>query len=236
LLTVKRDDPALWRLQAKAYLAMEQPLKAAQNYEYLRLLGAADANSLAALGDIYLKNDDVAGATEAFLAALGQDPAQAPDSYIQKAKRLAMASALDEARKLLAAVETTRTGGLTESQRKELLRVRAWIAAREGADPEQVRLLEEIVQLDPTDGDALISLGQYQARTGNPDKAVFCYERAAGIKKVEARAKIAHAQLLVQQSRYDQAVPLLKSALLIEPRDEVAAYLKEVEAAARARR
>jgi hypothetical protein len=65
--------------------------------------------------------------------------------------------------------------------------------------------------------------------------AIFYYERADGIEAVEAKAKIRHAQLLVQLSKYQEAIPLLKTALRLEPRDDVADYLKQVEAAAKSR-
>jgi tetratricopeptide (TPR) repeat protein len=85
------------------------------------------------------------------------------------------------------------------------------------------------------DGEALILLGQYFARKDNPEKAVFYYERAEAIEAVEAKAKIRHAQLLVQESKYQEAVPLLENALRIEHRSEVEEYLTQVKAAAKSR-
>jgi hypothetical protein len=41
---------------------------------------------------------------------------------------------------------------------------------------------------------------------------------------------------MVNQSRFAEAVPLLKKAQEIEPRDDVARYLEQVERAARSRR
>jgi tetratricopeptide (TPR) repeat protein len=236
LIADKPREAALWRLQAKAYQALQQPLQAAENYEYLRLLGSVGIDDLNTLGDIYVKAELPDNAADAYLAALAAKADQAPEDYIQKAKLMANGTAPAAAKKLLVAIEEKAAGRLTDSQRKELLRVRAWIASREGVDQEQAALLEEIVRLDPLDGDALIALGQYQARTGNPEKAVFYYERAAGIERVEAKAKLRYAQLLVQQSKYEEALPLLKRALQVEPRDDVAAYLKQVESAARSRR
>lgn len=236
LIVERPDDPMLWGLQAKAYLALDKPVKAAQSYEYLRVLGEADIQSLNSLGDIYVKTMAPDAAVDVYLEALAADSAQSPDPYILKAKLLAANGASDAAVKLLDAVKENSGKQMNDEEKKEMLRVCAWIALRKGDDESQAKLLEEIVQIDPGDGEALISLGEYYGRNGKPEQAVFYYERAEGIERVEAKAKIHHAQLLVRQSDYAAAIPLLKSALLLEPRDEVAAYLKQVEGAATSKR
>ena len=53
---------------------------------------------------------------------------------------------------------------------------------------------------------ALMSLGQYHSRQNEPDRAIFYYERAAGIDKFEARAKVRQAQVLVGMERYADAL------------------------------
>jgi Flp pilus assembly protein TadD len=114
------------------------------------------------------------------------------------------------------------------------LEARMAVAAGDGGDAVQV--LEEIVALDPLDGEALLLLGQHYAKADDPERAIFYYERAQSLDDFEADAAVRHAQLLVAQSRYDEAVPLLKRAQEIEPRDDVSRYLEQVERIARARR
>jgi tetratricopeptide (TPR) repeat protein len=117
-----------------------------------------------------------------------------------------------------------------------MLKLRARIAAAEEATEEEAQILEEIVALDPLDGEALILLGQHSARAGELEEAAFYYERAASIERTEADAKVRHAQLLVQQKDYVRALPLLRSAQQVRPRDSVQQFLDAVErAAARSR-
>ena len=108
-------------------------------------------------------------------------------------------------------------------------------AARGVAADEQARLLDEIVKLDPLDGEALILLAQHHARSGNSEKAIFFYERAEGLDRYEAEARLRHGQTLVRNGRYQDAIPLLKRALELKPREDVQRYLDQVERAARAR-
>ena len=118
---------------------------------------------------------------------------------------------------------------LATEEQKDLLKLRARLAVAEGASEEEVKVLTEIVALDPLDGEALILLGQQAGRTGNPEQAVFYYERAASLEKFEADAKVRHAQLLVGQGKYQEALPLLRRAQTIKPRDNIQQYLEQIE-------
>ena len=80
------------------------------------------------------------------------------------------------------------------------------------------------------------SLGQHHARAGQPDKAILMYERAARIDAFAANAKVKMAQVYVSQSRFADALPLLRDAQSLRPRDDVARYLEQVERASRTKR
>ena len=56
------------------------------------------------------------------------------------------------------------------------------------------------------------------------------------ITATEARACIAHAQVLVKRGRFSDALPLLRRAQEIKPREDVARYIKQVERFARGKR
>ena len=235
-----RRDPSradLWLLQANAFLALKQPLKAAGNYELLDRAGKASAACLNTLGDIYV-NEGVADlAVESYLRALAKDPSAAdPALFLRDAEVLTARGAHAEAGRLIARVKETCGAKLAAADRKRVLKLEARLsAAQGGAGEEQARLLEEIVALDPLDGEALILLAQHYARNDQPDKAFFLFERAEGIEKFEAEARLRHAQLLVKKTRYADALPLLKRAQEIRPREDVARYLDQVERAARVR-
>ncbi len=66
------DNADYWGLQANAYLGLGEILKAAQNYEYLRTQGKADGDTLSKLGDIYVKENMLDMATDAYVDALGK--------------------------------------------------------------------------------------------------------------------------------------------------------------------
>ncbi len=236
LIADNPDRADLWLLQANAYIGLSQPSKAAEIFEMVNHLGQATAESLNTLGDIYINQELYEMAVNAYIGAMNKDPQYDPDRAIRSAKVLIARGAFDETRKIVELIENRFGETLDTETRKDVLKLRARLAVADGSgSDEEVRVLQEIVTLDPLDGEALILLGQHSGRTGDVEKAIFYFERAEGLEKYEADAKIRHAQLLVQKGKYDEALPLLRRAQQINPRDNIQEYLEQVERVARAR-
>jgi tetratricopeptide (TPR) repeat protein len=238
------DQADFWLLQAHTFLGMKQPLKAAQNLEAVDALGKSTLDSLNTLGDLYAAEGNLMDlAARAYARAIDLDPKQPPARAIRAAEILAAYGALPQARevadrrkllKLEARLAMAEGGGSAESS--------AATAAVQAANAANIQaanaadILEEIVKLDPLDGEALMLLGQHYSRQNQPDRAIFFYERAESIAKYEEPAKLRHGQLLVGMGRYADAVPLLRQVQEKTPRDDVARYLEQVERMAKARR
>ncbi len=235
LLESNPDRADLWLLQANAYIGLKKPLDAAENYEIIDQLGKSTADSLNMLGDIYINEELYEMAVQTYIRVMDLNPDVSPDRAVRSAKILIARGALKETRKLIEHIQKVYSDKLETNARKDLLKLQARLVVADGSGDEEVRVLEEIVELDPLDGEALILLGQHSSRTGDMEKAVFYFERAANIEKYEADAKVRHAQLLVGQGKYAEALPLLRRAQLIQPRDNIQKYLEQVERVAKAR-
>jgi tetratricopeptide (TPR) repeat protein len=228
LLAQKPERHELWQLQANAYIGLEQPMRAAENYEIVDRLGKLDANNLLTLGDIYAGQELFELAVGAYSRALESDASVGAARPIRAARVILSRGAQADAERLVNVIEGA-FPELDAALRKDLLRLRARLAVAKGASDEEARVLGEIVELDPLDGDALILLGIHANRSGDPDKAIFFYERAAGIEAFEADAKVRHAQLLVGQGKYSEALVLLRRAQALKPRENIQKYLEDVE-------
>ncbi len=227
---LKRDPDRgdFWMLQGNAYLGLNQAAKAAECLEMVDRLGQSTPDTLNTLGDIYVNDELFDLAVAAYMRAIDAGQ-QNPERAIRAVRVLIARGAFEETRALLGVLDTVYGPKLADAQKKELLFLRSRLAMAEGAGEEEARVLEQIVALDPLDGEALLLLGQHSQRTGNPEKAIFYYERAAGIESYEADAKVRHAQLLIGQGKYRDALPLLERAQAVKPRDNVAQYLEQVE-------
>jgi tetratricopeptide (TPR) repeat protein len=236
LLDEYPDNTDYWMLQANAYIGLEEPLKAAENFEILSRMGKDTAATQETLGSIYVNEGLYELAAKAYARAVALGDGDSPDRALRWVEFLSQRGALEEARFLLGRVQARYGSELAAADRTRLLKVEARLAMAEGGSAEAVGVLEEIVALDPLDGDALIMLGQHYAGSDEPDRAIFFLERAQSLEDFEAEARVRHAQVLVSQSRYQEAVPLLKRAQELEPRDDVARYLEQVERVARSQR
>lgn len=231
------DKSEFWLLQAATYQQLKQPLKAAQNFEAVDRIGKSTLDSLYTLGAVYLTEGLPDLALGAYLRALELDPDQPISRPLTAAEFLANQNANPQAKQVVARIHQHWDAQMLPDDKRKLLKLQARIDSSEGGGtPETAALLEEIVHLDPLDGDALLLLGQYYQRKDEPDRAMFYYERAEGIPKFEQSAKIRHAQVLVGLTRYADAVPLLRRSQEIKPRDDIARYLEQVERNAKAKR
>lgn len=227
--------PDYWILQANAYLGMKKPMKAAENYEYLFAANRATPAALNTLGDIYVNEGLMDLARGAYARAL--DAEEEPDlgRYLRNAEVLAARGAHHEAEHLIARFEPRIRQLQDTALRKRLLKLQARLAAARGAgDEEQAALLEDMVRLDPMDGEALILLARHHAERDRLEKACFYFERAEQLEEHEALACLRHGQALVKNGRYREAVPLLKRSMELQPREELERYLEQIERLARA--
>lgn len=229
LIDASPESADLWMMQASAYIGLGKPMKAAENYELVDRLGGSTADSLNNLGDIYLTQELFDLAVGAYARALERDASADPARAVRAAQVFSSRGALEATSDLIDEIGRLRGDSLDEESRKTLLKLEARIAVANGASDEEVRVLEEIVALDPLDGEALILLGQNSNRNGDPERAILYYERAAGIDGFEADAKVRHAQVLVGTGKYAEALPLLRRAQEIQPRDNIQEYLEQVE-------
>ena len=236
MLAEQPESGRLWLMQANAFLGLEKPMRAAENFELVDQLGHSTAESLNTLGDIYVNDGLYDLGADAYLRAMQLDPEAGAARAIQNARILADRRATPEARRLVAAVESFEGAELDEEGRKELLRLQARVAMAEGAGAEEARILQEIVALDPLDGEAMIHLGRYYVGREEVERGLTFFERAAAIgEEFEAEAKKQHGQVLVKQRRYAEAVPFLKRAQDLDPSETLRTYLEQVEQLAQAR-
>ena len=107
------------------------------------------------------------------------------------------------------------------------------IARANGEDALAAELLAKIIERDLLNGEAIIELAKYYADQDQLAEAVTRFEQAAKIREFERPALIAHAQTLVNNKRYNEALPLLYRALRLESDRNLKDYTDRVERASR---
>lgn len=231
--TLIAEDPGnsyFWLLQANALLVLEDLDRAAENFEFVDRLGASTQDSLLLLGGIYANKDLFDMANDAYARAFELAEGEPKTGEVMNAGRLMVArEQYDDAQDLLALVESAAGEGIETGLRLDILDLRARIAVAEGNGGEQAAMLEEIIALDPMDGDALVRLGRFEKDSGNPERAELLFDRALGLEEFEFEAAKAKAALYVSLERYNEAVPLLNRALAIKDSQPLRDYLETVK-------
>ena len=234
--TLIKDDPDntdYWVLQSNAYLGLEESLKAARNLEVVQRLNKADIQTLSLLGDIYMNNEMPDLALNAYL--LAAELAQDKDLglLIKSAKVLTLTVNYEQAETIIGKIRDNFSDKMDEADDLELLTYEAKIARAKGQDDLAASLLIQIIERDLLNGEAIIELAKYYADQGKLPEAINRFEQAQKIRKYERPALVAHAQTLVNNKEYDEALPLLNRALRIESDRNLKDYKDRVERAAR---
>ncbi len=230
-------DPSaseMWLLQANCYIGLNQPERAAQNFEIIDQLGKSTPETLNLLGDIYVNQEIFDLAVDHYIKAMELSPTPNPERAIRASQVMIARGAISETRRLIGRTEELTRDNLSTKLQTDILRLRA-LTVPEGAGDEEARILQQILEINPLDGKALLLLGEYYEKNSRKEEALNCYERAEVIPDFEADAKVHHAQLLVRDKKYDEAIPLLQSAQQINNRSNVQMFLEQVERAARSR-
>jgi tetratricopeptide (TPR) repeat protein len=237
LITNYPDKADFWLLQSHTYLGLKQPMKAAVNLEALDSIGKSTVDSLFTLGDIYVSEALPDMALSAYDRAIAKNPTQPVSRSIRAAEVLAARGGLLQSKTLLTLVKANWNDTLSDTDRRKVLKLQARLTMNSGSgDAETATVLEEVIALDPLDGEALMLLGQHYNRMAQPDKAILYYERAARIDAFAANAKVKIAQVFVAQGRFTEALPLLRDAQSLKPRDDIARYIEQVERASKSKR
>lgn len=231
LLKEEPDNADFWLLQANALIGMDETLAAAQNLEVVRLMGHAKVPTLTMLGDIYINHQMPGLALSAYLDAIQASGKKNPPAIMRAAKIFVQTGNYEEAKSLITGIRSSTE--LKTADDLELLTLEAKIARFEGDDEAALALLNQIVERDALNGDALIELGDYYASKGDMARAVNRYQQAQLIEGYERAALIAHAQALVRKGDYKAALPLLRRSLDLQADPYIQDYTQRVADAAR---
>lgn len=220
-----------WKLQANQFLAAGMNEKAAANLTVVKDMGKADGSSLALLGDLYVNEGLVEPAVDSYMDAMKKGGAR-PGRIVEVVNSLIYMDQIPSAKVLLTGLESNMGSSLSEAQEVAVLNVKARLAMGEDDTDAAADFLASIVEKDPLNGGALLSLCELEKTRGDSAKAEFYAESASKIDGFAHQAFLALAQLNVGKQDYKSAAKFLRSAQEIEHRDYVADYLLRIEQAA----
>jgi tetratricopeptide (TPR) repeat protein len=217
----------LWSLRVNALLSDQKNEEAIRAIEQARRLDRATPEMLATLGDLWINADRPEDALNAYQEAFA-DESPSLDRMLRALEGFLIVDDLQ-------AAETMADRAVRELERRpdteariRLLGLQADLALRRGQSQQAMTLLTRLLNRDPLNGRALLTLSDLQAREDDIETALLTAERAARVEGFEARGLVRQAQLEVGRGHYARAVPLLEAAQAFDPRDSVTRYLEQV--------
>lgn len=236
LIAENPDRHDFWLLQTNGFLGSKQPLRAAENLEMVRAMGQLDTDSYVLLGDIYLNARMPQLALEAYQEAVTRDQKPNLKALTRSASIMAQIGALEQAAELIDSVQAQYSENLSKPQRVSLLNQEAKIARAKGDTETAGQILEELVEIDPLNGDVLLEMAEFEIDQQNYEKAEFYFQRAINLEDYKAQALVAYAKLKVKQNKYNEAVDLLDQSLALSSSSRIEDYRDRVARAARSLR
>jgi len=228
----------LWLARADAFLQLGRDLDAAAQLELVSRAGELPASGLLTLGHLHLRLGLAAEALASYHAALRhEEPASLArlseavallsesGRWEETAALLAVIEAVEAHREALASPPGEDTDGATLSR---LHRARALLALARGERAEGKAVVARWLELEPTDGRALLLIAAAHEEDGEREEAEMRLEQAAALADYAAEAHHAWGRLLVQEGEYQKALAQLERAQVLEPNERLAEYLEAV--------
>lgn len=235
LIQMRPDDADLWLYQANAFLALGRFTDVAGNWEVVRRLGRARPDMLVQLGDLYLNEGLPALAYRAYDEALAKVGDAEPRLPLRMAEVLVDRGDPGRAAEFVQRVEARFGASLQGADALLLRSLQARLALIRGDDSAAEQAYLAIQRSDPMHGPAYLELGMLYASQGRHAEAALQFETAAVVSASAAPdALLRHAEMLVQQGRFRDALPLLRRSMQLNPRESVLQYTERVERAAEA--
>jgi len=225
LIKLKPAEPRFWLGYASILLAQNRKLEAIAVLEASTGAGIAGPNELNLLGDLYAEQGfhaEAAGIYQKIIAAT-------PD--VGEAKLLHFAQVLIQGGKFAAAEDALGrlTPTLTPASRPAYLQARADIFAARKQWREARQQVQELLQSQPLNGTALLTLGRTYVGEDDLIHASFAFESALQVPDATYRASLELANLELKNRHYDKCVEYLQKALSIEKTDAVEDFLARVK-------
>lgn len=219
------QETRFWLTYANILLAENRKLEAIALLEASAGAGVAGPDELSLLADLYADQNLIPEAVATYQKLPTTSPELGERKLLRLAQALITGSTLSQAQQVLASLRDH----LSPEGRPAFLQTESDLFAAEKKWPEARKPLEELLQLAPLDGKALLSLGRVYLAEEDLPRAIFAFEAAYQIADSTYRASLELANIELKNRHYAKTVEYLQKALSIEKTDAVEDYLARVK-------
>jgi len=215
LLAKHPRDDELWLNRAAISLKMHDTKGALTGLEMALLLGNKDPNNLKTAAQLHLQ----LGSYDRALELLKMDLSKTSfdmSTLNEYLSWMAQADRWNEASDLLNSV-AGKVDKMSQRDQSAYFLQRAKVYKHQNKVSSAKSDFEKSLDLDPTNGDALLAYAKFESDNKNYVRAEMLYARAEGIDGKEKQALLGKAQLYIDMQDYKAALPQMRAALLKYP-------------------
>ena len=222
LLGTKPNDLFCHKARASALQGLGREEDAVIALETLRRMNQLDTAGTLSLGDLYHNLELYDLSLAAYQKALAKKEKLSLSRYARAAKVLINRGSYGAGFEYLDNIEKTFGKGYSDADEREIRMLQAEVRLATGKRKEAEKILEDLIEKQPLDGEALLLSAQLATENLDYAKAALRFERAAKIAEFEVDALIEHARMLVNSKDYQRASDLLERAQTLSPQPRVA--------------
>jgi tetratricopeptide (TPR) repeat protein len=214
MLQAEPNDEVLWLYRAHMSLNADQRTAALTSLETAMRLGDDSVANKQVAATLHMEQGSIARAVELLKSALAADL-----DFLFADQALSWLSYEDEwdyFRELLASADARRDL-LDDLQRSRLQMHRGSLLLHDGNRRAAIAALQEAVELDASNAEALMTLGQAYRDERDYNRAELMFQRASAFDLQRENALVSLAGLAVDQQNFERALTLLREVVSRNP-------------------
>ena len=230
ILLFDPDNPRNWQNIANLLMRMDRDEEAATHLEVMHQLGCETYESRRLLGNLYMSREDVVSAKREFLAMIQLMESQAQlEDVLNACEGLLYYHLANEALVLIAKLKerSASLGLMLEPAALGLIEGIVYLQQDEFIEARK-RLLQ-VLETEPGNGQALLSLGDVYLRLADWDQATIYFELAQMYPDFAYDALYSHAQLLLGLGQTEDALEKLREANGMEGHGDLTELIRSIE-------
>jgi tetratricopeptide (TPR) repeat protein len=212
LLRIRPQEPSHWGLYASLLASTGRRTEACATLELASSLGLADGDALLNLGDMYAEGGSYPEADAVYRKLEVLAPGEGAARLLTRVRTLVETGQLNEA---AAALEKIPLPAGREP-RVNFLRTLGELRRAQQNWPAARLALEELLGLNPLDGEALLALGRVAELAGDRSRAELAFADAVKQKGYAYPANLELANVALRSRHYHKCIEYLEAALAIE--------------------
>ena len=214
MLQGEPNDPDLWLYRAHMSLNADRRESALTSLETAMRLGEDSVANKQVAATLHIERGSIGRAVELLKSASSED---LDFQFIEQTLAwLGNEDEWDYFRELLASADERRAT-LNAVQRSSLLTRRSSLQLHDGNRPAAMASLQEAVELDASNAEALMMLGQAYRDERDYARAELMFQRASTFDLQREKALISLAQLAIDQQNFERALTLLRDVVSRNP-------------------